>query len=432
MSTYQSLARKFRPQTFEAVCHQKAVVSTLKNAISFNRVSHAYLFAGPRGVGKTTLARLFAKALNCQNLQPDCEPCNECACCKEITQGHSLDVIEIDGASNRGIDDIRQLNETVLYQPASARFKIYIIDEVHMLTKEAFNALLKTLEEPPAHVKFFFATTEPHKVLPTILSRTQRFDLQRIPLALLCQTLEKTLGSLSITIEPDALIAIGKCADGSLRDGQSLLDQLVCRDDHMITYRNVADLLGLASKDALKTLDEAYEETNFSKVFTLVLSLYESGKDLGYFFEMLCQHYQTILKCHSGLKQSLGLSSSDHELYEKSLKIYSKEELLTILDYLIASQDRFFKLGSKSMHLECMLIHILQSKRRLSLEKLTQKLYALKEQLDTKPSVEEPAKSDPKVASIETSFAPSVEKLEADTETVLRFAAVELNGVIKK
>ena len=178
---YQIIPRKYRPQAFSSIIGQEAIVITLKNAIRLKRLAHAYLFSGSKGTGKTTLARLFAKALNCKHLDQDGEPCNQCPSCLEITSGHSLDVLEIDGASNRGIDDIRQINETIGYAPASGEYKIYIIDEVHMLTKEAFNALLKTLEEPPPHVKFFFATTEPHKVLPTILSRCQRFDLNRIP-----------------------------------------------------------------------------------------------------------------------------------------------------------------------------------------------------------------------------------------------------------
>ena len=177
--TYQVIARKYRPQTFADVIGQTAIVTTLKNALKFHKLAHAYLFCGCRGTGKTTLARVFSKALNCQKLTENFEPCNQCQSCLEISQGRSLDVIEIDGASHRGIDDIRQINDTIGYAPSSGKYKIYIIDEVHMLTKEAFNALLKTLEEPPANVKFFFATTEPHKVLQTIMSRCQRFDLSR-------------------------------------------------------------------------------------------------------------------------------------------------------------------------------------------------------------------------------------------------------------
>lgn len=198
---YQVIARKFRPQNFSDVKSQDAIVTTLRNAIRFNRIAHAYLFCGTRGTGKTTLARLFAKALNCENLSENIEPCNQCGSCREITNGSSLDVLEVDGASNRGIDDIRRINETASYTPSAGKFKVFIIDEVHMLTKEAFNALLKTLEEPPSHVTFIFATTEVHKVLPTILSRCQRFNLNRISFDSIVDKLNLIANKLEIKAE---------------------------------------------------------------------------------------------------------------------------------------------------------------------------------------------------------------------------------------
>src|SRR3989344_5068218 len=225
---YQVIARKYRPQSFSDVVGQGPAVTTLKNAIRFDKVAHAYLFCGSRGVGKTTLARLFAKALNCSSPTSDLEPCNECPSCVEITSGQSLDVIEIDGASNRGIDDIRQINETVGYAPALGKYKIYIIDEVHMLKKEAFNALLKTLEEPPEKAKFFFATSEPHKGLPTIISRCQRFDLARIQPSLIASKLGSIARDLNRDVEPAALHLIASFAEGSLRDAESLFDQILC------------------------------------------------------------------------------------------------------------------------------------------------------------------------------------------------------------
>src|SRR5437868_12083290 len=221
--SYQVIARKYRPQRFSDVVGQEHVTRTLSNAIEQNRIAHAYLFVGPRGTGKTTIARIFAKCLNCTD-GPKAEFDENDPRCIEITEGRSLDVLEIDGASNRGIDEIRELRDTVKYAPASSKFKIYIVDEVHMLTKEAFNALLKTLEEPPAHVKFMFATTEPEKVLPTILSRCQRFDLRRIPIKLMVDHLRLIASKENVTIEDAALYAIARGADGGMRDAESGLD----------------------------------------------------------------------------------------------------------------------------------------------------------------------------------------------------------------
>src|SRR5947207_3694099 len=220
-------ARKYRPQTFDDIVGQSHVSRTLKNAVEQNRLAHAYLFVGPRGTGKTSTARILSKALNCSNSPaPTVMPCGVCDNCREIAAGNSLDVIEIDGASNNSVEDVRQLRDNVRYAPAKGRYKIYLIDEVHMLSTPAFNALLKTLEEPPAHVKFIFATTEPQKVLPTILSRCQRFDLHRIPANLIAQHLQFIARKEKITLEPAAAHAIARGAEGGLRDAESMLDQL--------------------------------------------------------------------------------------------------------------------------------------------------------------------------------------------------------------
>ncbi|HZE13198.1 MAG TPA: DNA polymerase III subunit gamma/tau, partial [Chthoniobacterales bacterium] len=253
--SYQVFARKYRPQTFDDLVGQTHVTRTLKNAVEQNRLAHAYLFVGPRGIGKTSTARILAKALNCVN-GPTVTPCGVCDSCKEIAGGNSLDVLEIDGASNNGVEQVRELRDNVRYAPTKGKFKIYIIDEVHMLTSAAFNALLKTLEEPPAHVKFIFATTEPQKVLQTILSRCQRFDLHRIPANLIAQHLQFIAGKEKIALDPAAAHAIAKGADGGLRDAESMLDQLVAFCGDKIAEPDVLNVFGFTSEQTVAQFTE--------------------------------------------------------------------------------------------------------------------------------------------------------------------------------
>src|SRR5437879_1163781 len=248
--SYEVFARKYRPQTFDDLVGQAHVSRTLKNAVAQNRLAHAYLFVGPRGVGKTSTARILAKALNCVK-GPTVTPDGTCDNCKEIAAGNSLDVLEIDGASNNGVEQVRELRDHARYAPSKGHFKIYIIDEVHMLTAAAFNALLKTLEEPPPHVKFIFATTEPQKVLPTILSRCQRFDLHRIPANLIAKHLQFIAKKENITLEPAAAHAIAKGADGGLRDAESMLDQLVAFCGERIAEPDVLNVFGFTSEQTV-------------------------------------------------------------------------------------------------------------------------------------------------------------------------------------
>src|SRR5881628_1779106 len=254
--SYQVIARKYRPQRFRDVVGQEHFTQTLANAIKLKRTAHAYLFCGPRGTGKTTIARIFAKCLNCTD-GPKVDFADDDARCVEIAEGRSIDVLEIDGASNRGIEEIRELRETVKYMPASSKHKIYIIDEVHMLTKEAFNALLKTLEEPPEHVKFMFATTEPEKVLLTILSRCQRFDLRRIPAALIIKHLAHVAKQEKVKIDEPALHAIARGADGGMRDAESTLDQLISFCGEKIEENDVLSMFGLAAQRQILDLSRA-------------------------------------------------------------------------------------------------------------------------------------------------------------------------------
>src|SRR5437868_8701436 len=276
---YEVFARKYRPQTFDDLVGQTHVSRTLKNAVAQNRLAHAYLFVGPRSIGNTATARILAKALNCVN-GPTVTPGGICDNCREIAAGNSLDVIEIDGASNNSVEDVRQLRDNVRYAPAKGRYKIYLIDEVHMLSTPAFNALLKTLEEPPAHVKFIFATTEPQKVLPTILSRCQRFDLHRIPANLIAQHLQFIARKEKITLEPAAAHAIARGAEGGLRDAESMLDQLVAFCGETIAEADVLNVFGFTSEQTVIDLTGHILRAETPGALELLYEQCESGKDM--------------------------------------------------------------------------------------------------------------------------------------------------------
>jgi DNA polymerase-3 subunit gamma/tau len=278
-SAYQVIARKWRPQTFNDVVGQDHVVRTLKNAIARQRIAHAYLFVGPRGTGKTSTARIFAKALNCTDgPKADFDPADPA--CKAIAEGSHLDVIEIDGASNNGVEQVRDLRETVRYAPAQGKFKVYIIDEVHMLSTAAFNALLKTLEEPPAHVKFVFATTDPQKVLPTIVSRCQRFDLKPIPDELIMQRLRQIAQDEKIKVADAALACIARLADGGMRDAQSILDQMISFCGAEIGEADVLDVYGLVAAATVDALAGALAAGDHQKIVALVDECDAAGRDL--------------------------------------------------------------------------------------------------------------------------------------------------------
>jgi len=390
MSEYQVIARKFRPQSFKRVVGQEAIVTTLKNAIKFKRLAQAYLFCGSRGTGKTTLARIFAKALNCQQPSPDGEPCEVCSSCREITNGSSLDVIEIDGASNRGIDDVRQINETVGYGAASGGYKIYIIDEVHMLTKEAFNALLKTLEEPPPKVKFFFATTEPHKVLPTILSRCQRFNLSRIPLEQIVRKLAWIAAELKVEVESAALDRLAQRAEGGLRDAESLLDQVIAFTDGRLTVQDVDAILGLMPRDIFFELDQAVKETHLAKAFEVAHRIFSEGKDLVHFIDGLIDHFRTILLIKLSGQDSafLTLNPAEKEKYTLSARIYTQEQCLELISYLVESQQQLRSASFSKMGLEAILLHVLQSRYRLTIGQLVVRLHQLEQTLGEQINIE--------------------------------------------
>lgn len=469
MSEYQVIARKFRPQSFKEVIGQDAIVTTLKNAIKNKRLAQAYLFCGSRGTGKTTLARILAKAINCQSPTSDFEPCNQCASCREITSGSSLDVLEIDGASHRGIEDIRQINDNVGYATASGGYKIFIIDEVHMLTKEAFNALLKTLEEPPPKVKFFFATTEPHKVLPTILSRCQRFNLNRIPLQEIQSKLQFIAKKLNVDIEDEALRLLAQQAEGGLRDAESLLDQIVAFQEGKITQHAVTSILGLTAKDTYFELDIAGKEGNLAKAFEVAHQVFSQGKDLLHFIEGLIDHFRTVLLVLlSGVENPyLELSQHEKEKYKANAPIYTHEQCLSLIDYLVQAQNQIRFASSSRIALEGILLHIMRSHYRLSIDVLVKRLSELEQALGdgkevpkaiAKPIIqplpkplpssvsEDPTpspadlgkKATPKAPPpptqppVQTSPAASAAKPAHHYDTLLHFAAVELDGKIQK
>jgi DNA polymerase-3 subunit gamma/tau len=385
MPEYQVFARKYRPQTFHEVLGQDAIVTTLKNAIQRHSLAHAYLFCGARGTGKTTLARILAKALNCANPTSDGEPCNLCASCREISAGNSLDVLEIDGASHRGIDDIRLINENVGYTPAYGKYKIYIIDEVHMLTKEAFNALLKTLEEPPAKVLFFFATTEPHKILPTIVSRCQRFNLKRLSIPLILLKLQGIAKDLNIQVEEAALQLLASHAEGGMRDAESLFDQIVSFHEGDITEETVSSILGLMPRTALFELDKAGKEGNLQIAFDLADRLFSQGKEMGYFLENLTEHYRNILLIKVSGKECAFLHLSDQErlLYETSASFYSQEQCLAIIDFLMETQRHKMTIPFGKVALEALLLRILRIHQRIPIDLLVRRLVEIEKKLSS-------------------------------------------------
>lgn len=329
-----TLYRKYRPQTFSDVIGQGHIVQTLSNAISHGRIGHAYLFTGPRGTGKTTMARLFAKAVNCTESN-SAEPCMNCEMCKSITEGKSLDVFEIDAASNTGVDNIRELRETVKLPPTKAKYKVYIIDEVHMLSSGAFNALLKTLEEPPAHVIFILATTEIHKVPGTIISRCQRFDFTRISIENIIKKLSKIAGREGIEVEKAALEAIAISAEGGMRDAESLLAQVISLEDKKITAKEVEEILGTTKHQSVETYVQALLEKETTKALRIIDNLSNDGFDLEVFHKSVLNYIRQLLLI--SIDESLAKTFSfelTSEQTEKILEICKKTDTAEILRIL--------------------------------------------------------------------------------------------------
>jgi len=339
---HQSLYRKWRPQTFEDIIGQRHITQTLINAISLNRISHAYIFSGPRGVGKTTTARILAKSLNCEK-GPTPHPCNKCERCIRITNGYSMDVMEIDGASNNGVDSIRELRNKVNFAPAEGKYKIYIIDEVHMLSQGAFNALLKTLEEPPSHVIFIFATTDPHKIPSTILSRCQWFNFRRISLADIMAKLKMIVEDEKLNIDDKTLNIIARSSTGSMRDAESALDQIIAYCGKDITSQSVREVLGIIEEEVFFEFLEAIIKNETLKGIEIINRTSDLGEDASQFIKNLMEyvHNLSLAKvCQKEILNLKGIFTEDRERLLKQSKTIKLEKLFNIVDYLAEAERK--------------------------------------------------------------------------------------------
>ncbi len=395
--SYQVFARKYRPQTFDDLVGQTHVTRTLKNAVEQNRLAHAYLFVGPRGIGKTSTARILAKALNCVK-GPTVTPCGACDSCREIAAGNSLDVLEIDGASNNGVEQVRELRDNVRYAPAKGRFKIYIIDEVHMLTSAAFNALLKTLEEPPPHVKFIFATTEPQKVLPTILSRCQRFDLHRIPANLIAQHLQYIAGQEKMTLEPAAAHAIARGADGGLRDAESMLDQLVAFCGDPIAEEDVLKVFGFTSEQVVADFTEQILNGATPEALAVLEEQAENGKDMMKLMSDLIAYLRDLLVCK--VKPEAVADENNPELQQRlqaQADLIETDRLLELIDQFAGAEGRMKWAPNKKLHFEVAVIKAIQTLGQVTLDEVIENLSALR---DGKPAPKTAAESSPGKARV--------------------------------
>ncbi len=378
--SYQVIARKYRPQRFADVVGQEHVTQTLANAIEQKRIAHAYLFCGPRGTGKTTIARIFAKCLNCTG-GPKVNFDDKDPRCTEIAEGRSLDVLEIDGASNNGVEQVRELRETCKYAPANSAFKIYIIDEVHMLSTAAFNALLKTLEEPPAHVKFMFATTDPEKVLPTILSRCQRFDLRRIPAALIVKRLAHIASLEKVKIDEPTLYAIARGADGGMRDAESTLDQIISFCGDKIEEADVLSMFGLAAQSQVLGLVKAILAGEIQTALSLLNELAQNGKDLGRLLSDLLNHFRNLLifRVSHGDLNLLEVSEAEVAALKEQSALASTESLTRILEVLTDSEIRLRDAVSRKILIEVTLLKAIEARNAISLDLVLKQLNQLRD-----------------------------------------------------
>jgi DNA polymerase-3 subunit gamma/tau len=393
--SYLVLARKWRPQRFEEVIGQPHLIQTLRNAISADRLAHAYLFSGPRGVGKTSVARILAKAVNCKQ-GPSPTPCNECESCREITEGTALDVLEIDGASNRGINEIRELRENIRYLPSKSPYKIYIIDEVHMLTPEAFNALLKTLEEPPAHVIFIFATTEAHRVPMTILSRCQRFDFRRLAVSAIVETLRRIANDEGIRISDTSLRVLAREAEGSMRDAESLLEQMIVFSGKEIDDNALLEVLGVVDRQGLLDTAAALLSGNAARCLEIVERLSVHGHDLRRFCQELAAHFRDLLvvKICESPEELVDLTAGEVAEIKEQAERVSGATLQQFLHFLMRGEEEIRRASNPKLVMEMTLLRLIQLPRLMEIDRLIGQVRQLEERLNRGVEPEAPRRSE--------------------------------------
>ena len=392
--SYLVFARKYRPQAFEQVIAQEHVTRTLSHAVESSRLAHAILFTGPRGTGKTTIARILAKCMNCYQ-GPIAIPCNQCQSCREITAGSSADVFEIDGASNNSVDQVRELRDNLKYMPSHSRYKVYIIDEVHMLSLAAFNALLKTLEEPPAHILFIFATTEPHKIPITILSRCQRHDLRRIETEIIVQHLQSICSQEGVAFDEDSLAMIAREASGSVRDALSLLDHIVSCVDGPVTAEFITELLGIVERRYLHDFADAVFKQDVARVLTRIDDVWRQGTEIKRFYSDLLIYFQQLVMVKMGPQtaQLVDLPAHETQKLKEQVADIAVSRLVQIFDFLFQAEPSIRFAGQPKMALEIAFMKLFQLPPTLPIETLIDQLDRLRDNLsaDGVPTGAQPA-----------------------------------------
>jgi DNA polymerase-3 subunit gamma/tau len=437
---YQVLARKWRPQTFEEVMGQEPITRTLQNALTAGRVAHAFMFSGPRGVGKTSVARILAKALNCL-AGPTPHPDNTCQLCTEITNGSSLDVIEIDGASNRGIDEVRDLREKIKYLPTQGKYRVYIIDEVHMLTDPAFNALLKTLEEPPAHAVFILATTAPHKVPVTILSRCQRYDFRRIPTGVIQAHLAKLAEQEGWKIDPEGLALVARAAEGGLRDAQGFLDQVVTFGGDGVSVAEIARILGVTDRGALLGALTAIIDRNGPDLLNLIEALYNQGHDLGRFYQdlILYARHLMVAGLHPEARHLAAVADTEWDDLIALARRTPAVHLHNLLSVLLQGEEELKRAPQPRLALEVLLLRVIHLEPVLPLADWLARLDTLEKRLEGGPreasaaagAGERPARPEVQVGREPAAAPPGVPAdagLDDQWQAFLQFVQEKENG----